>query len=285
MTYYIKPRRLNIIYTFECNARCSHCCYSCSPEKVEKMDFEFAKRLIDDATAIPTISEVSFSGGEIFLHPEEILSLIRYARLKNFSVICNTNGFWGANKEKADRLMKVLRSHNISLLSLSYDYFHSEFVPQTSIINICNLAKKYGVYLNLKCVIGGNQSIFSFLSLLENYLEDVPIVLSNCLKVGRARNFDSYICTRSENIVNFRCDSLMKEITVYPDGTLTPCCAPVIEPYFFSKCNLYDMPLSNSISELAKNERINYVCKYGVPPIDGNALSLCDICKKYFTEL
>ena len=274
---------INFIYTYSCNCVCRHCCFDCSPNNHEKLSYEKVDGIIQQIKKFPFIKSISFSGGEIFLFLEELEELIRKARLNKLQVVCNTNGFWGENAEHAEKIMKHLKRLGISLLSLSYDRFHAEFIPFDAICNIIRLSKRLGINTNIKGVIlRDDKGFFQLIDNVQNSVVEVPIFASCCMKYGRAKQEFTDEQFINEEILNTRCDSLGRELTIYPNGDVTPCRSPAS---FFNKIILGNINY-NSLEEilfaLSNNRCINKYMKYGFStqnfPQELNIQSLCDLC-------
>lgn len=286
---YLQPKHLNLVYTYSCNASCRHCCFSCSPIRTEKMDICFAKDIINDVIKFSGMTDISLSGGEVFLYLEEIFSIIRFAKIKKLNVSCNTNGYWGENRENADKIMRKLRALNISLLSISYDFFHKEFVPVNAIKNIIEFAKKYDININLKGIIfKDSPNVFQLMNDLGEEIDDIPVIASYCLQAGRAANMLDESNLVHRKLRNRRCNSLGNDITIYPDGMVCPCCSPMLKANYFGLGNLYETSLETVLGNLNINESLFRLKKYGFPKTKDEGMlsiqTLCDICRNYFEK-
>lgn len=58
----IEPDMVAILLTDQCNAQCSMCCFSCSPQKKQVADEQVMREIIKQASAMPNIKKVGFSG-------------------------------------------------------------------------------------------------------------------------------------------------------------------------------------------------------------------------------
>lgn len=281
----IVPTTLNFIYTYYCNFACDHCCFSCSPLYQEKISTEAMVHFIDEAAMNSGIDSVSFSGGEIFCFFDELLPVIRHARLKGFSVICNSNGYWGESLENANQIIRKLKTLNIQLLSISYDCFHNKYISQQSIENILQLSRKYDLNVNLKGVLLKNHDrIFQLVSQFGPSITEVPIIESICLRMGRAADTIEQEFFLQEPLYNGRCTSLGRDIVVYPNGAVAPCCSPVMSelPYIFG--NIYTSSFLEIIERFNNDKTLCKWVKYGIPISAGKDLqlqTLCDICREY----
>lgn len=81
---------LQIEVTARCNERCIHC-YIPNAKKDSGMDMELSLilRVLDEAKEMGTL-QVTFSGGELFMH-KEIDKILRHARKNDFSIIILSN--------------------------------------------------------------------------------------------------------------------------------------------------------------------------------------------------
>ncbi|MFI3212909.1 MAG: radical SAM protein [Eubacteriales bacterium] len=280
----ILPRNIIILYTLECNARCRHCCFSCSPDQKEKLNVNTVKNIIDDIIKYPSITNISFSGGEIFLYPDEILELLFYARSKGLNIQCTTNGFWGENIVIAERIMKRLQSVNLSTLTISFDEFHKEFISVESIDTLIQLAAKYRIHVEIKGVaVNGSKSVYELLNDLPHRLLDVNVKEIICLPVGRAFS----LVSKNQYLVNpteyFTCPSIGRDVTIYPQGYVVPCCSPVPNPKTFNIGNINNNSLSEIINSY-NDMRIKKIYKYGLIneiTDENRQKSICEICSDY----
>lgn len=284
----IVPSTLNFIYTYYCNFACSHCCFSCSPTCQVKLDIESMERLIDEAAMISSITTVSFSGGEMFCFFEELLPVIRRARLKGFSVVCNSNGYWGKPYESAERIVRKLKALNVQLLSLSYDCFHNEFVSQEAIENILQLSKKYNLNVNLKGVLLKNHDrIFQLASRFSSSITEVPVTESVCLRMGRAVDTIEQDCFLQEALYDMHCISLGRDIVVYPNGSVSPCCSPVMSELPYALKDIYTSSLAQILKQFNEDKILCNWMKYGIPHSkekNFHPQTLCGLCREYLEK-
>ena len=89
----ILPHTLSIITTHQCTAACEHCCFTCTPYVTKAIPHERLDSLIDEATEIPTIKIVVFTGGECFLLGRKLDDLIARANSHGLITRVVTNGY------------------------------------------------------------------------------------------------------------------------------------------------------------------------------------------------
>ncbi len=120
------PRYLHptIRITTKCTQSCSHCCYSCSPQKSDMMSVETARE-IGQFLKANEILAITIMGGEFYCNPDwkeifhELLSEtgVAYVRLV-------TNGDWA--QDRTDEVLDVLEAYKSFLkVSISMDRWHT----------------------------------------------------------------------------------------------------------------------------------------------------------------
>lgn len=126
---------LSIDVTTRCNLRCKHCCISCGEIPAVDLSKEDCIKLIKWSEK-NGITHITFSGGEIFLHPH-ILEILKYAR-DNFqgkiSIITNATLL---NKELADFL-----ATNIDDVSVSLDGYNEKSVDNIRGMGVFSIVEK-----------------------------------------------------------------------------------------------------------------------------------------------
>ena len=186
----MKPSGLHLLLTYKCNASCGHCFLSCSPQQKGTMSAEEANGYIDQAAKIPYINHLFIEGGEPFLYPDTVRTIIKRATDKGFWIGLLSNGFWAANDEKAREVLAPLIEAGLTNLDISTDAWHSEFVPLERAERAARVAQELGVEAELMVCAGGvNES--SVLTKLKT--DGFDISPSGIVCKGRASTSD--ICT------------------------------------------------------------------------------------------
>jgi len=125
----MQVRGLHLLLTYKCNARCRHCFLNSGPDRAELYSPAFAREIVAEAVRIASVDHIFIEGGEPFLYPELMLTVIDRASEAGIWVGALTNGFWAVSKEKARDVLKPLIAAGLQSLSLSTDAWHEEFVP------------------------------------------------------------------------------------------------------------------------------------------------------------
>ena len=223
---HIEPDKLAFILTDKCTAECDICCFSCSPQNSTFQSLNMIKSLIIEGAKRKSISTVGFSGGEPFLAYKEMLEATHLAHQLGLSVICTSNGFWGANKESAKAKLIELKEAGLSKLSLSCDLFHQQYVPIDSLKNILTICNELDIPADIGSVITKDRSDISELtSCLSQQLINVPHYRIPCLPVGNAHSkihpdkliYDERILEKENHC--YECSYL----AIYVNGDVYPC--------------------------------------------------------------
>lgn len=109
---------MQIEVTSRCNEQCLHC-YIPNENKTTDIEFSLALDVLDQLKDMGTVS-VSFSGGELFLHPQ-IKDILRRAKKNDFMITILSNVTL-----LDDDLIDVLKELNISLLQVSLYSMNAE---------------------------------------------------------------------------------------------------------------------------------------------------------------
>lgn len=287
------------IFTFCCTAACKHCCFSCSPSRSEKIEIDLVKHILNSPYFIHDFKTVFFSGGELFLYYDEIIDLMNIAKI-HFEIQCATNGFWGEEFGQAEKIIKKLKKVGLTKLLISYDEYHSEFIPPSSIQNILILCKRYLLDVEIQCTVCKKSWRIAETSrmLLENITE-ISISESAVLMIGNARNnFNENDLIYENQKVNDRCLGA-DAITIFPDGSVYSCCSPVgySIPHLKQGKLTIDMD-DRQMQQVVENDILfRNLVKYGISgtckrrwPLKEiwqkeRYVNVCDICYHFLSQI
>ena len=152
-----------IFLTKYCNADCKFCIYK-SPRKKNKNEStnnELTEIGIQKCIEFINNSNIGYllisGGGEPFLKLSHIFNLIE--NVKTEEIVIVSNGFWGANLEKAleilNNMEKIQKKRHIKItIRISVDKWHTEKLGTNHIKNIINIfSKNYTSNKNFKLKI------------------------------------------------------------------------------------------------------------------------------------
>ena len=129
----VPPRMLSILTTRRCTAACDHCCVGAGPHASAAIPVERIHRLIDEATRIPSLELIGFTGGECFLLGRDLDELVGHASAAGFTTRAISNGYWARDRRAADERIGGLRARGLDELVLSTGTFHQRFVIVNSV--------------------------------------------------------------------------------------------------------------------------------------------------------
>ncbi|MDF2986039.1 MAG: radical superfamily enzyme [Eubacterium sp.] len=224
---------ISIMISNECNYNCSHCIESSSLNESERLPLSKLTGLID-AAGIISASEngnlrISFTGGEPFLHFNDLLECAKTAKRNGaYRIDCITNCFWAADFDNALKLLKEVKNAGIDHLSFSYDQYHSSFIELEQIKNAFKAAVESGIEIKFKIILfKGSERAYEFLEKISDItpgkrfsMEELP-----GLPLGRAMNLERAMFLFGEGIPSGKCQGIGNMLVTY-DGDVYPCCCP-----------------------------------------------------------
>ena len=138
-----------IIPTYLCTASCRHCLYGCSPKADKHYIEETECEKLCEYLAMLNCHSMHIGGGEPFLNPEKLITLVRTMRKYNISVdYIETNASWlasGMDEVNAINLLHELKSVGGHSILISVDPFHIEFIPLKKVLKLIDYCEKAGM--------------------------------------------------------------------------------------------------------------------------------------------
>ncbi len=139
------PVGSGIITNYNCTAACRHCMFASSPDcKKEYISEDMCEKTAELLVESGAYS-VHIGGGEPFMNFDALCTLISVLGKKGIGIdYIETNGFWGRDEALAHKRLERLAELGSPQIMVSVDPFHIEYVPLSSVINLCNLLTEYG---------------------------------------------------------------------------------------------------------------------------------------------
>lgn len=216
------PRGLAVMVTRRCNMTCGHCSVESSPRAgdTEPTEQELTK-LIHDAAAAG-IPFVNFTGGEPMLREDIVLRMIRLATRLGVAATMTTNGFWGKSAARARKTVSELRKAGLSLLTVSYDRYHAEYLGPQAVKNIEAAAApaRLPMNINITC-LADSPELGEYEREFRN-LKSARLRFYDIQPLGRARNLQP--AELHARLEGFCSASGVPAIT--EDGRMTACNGP-----------------------------------------------------------
>jgi MoaA/NifB/PqqE/SkfB family radical SAM enzyme len=140
--------RLGMILTDRCNIRCSHCIFDCRTSRGPSSDLAVIEGLIAAAAASQRVTLIGFTGGEPFLELSRLVRLTALAVGHGLKAGVTTNGYWGTTAAAAAARLSKLPG--LTVLAVSTDQFHQQFVPVHRVRNIIRACSQVGVRCHVR---------------------------------------------------------------------------------------------------------------------------------------
>jgi len=145
--------KLAFYFTLTCNARCDHCITEAGPQVRRKMTLADARAVVASVARTPHLNGLVFTGGESFIHRNELLELVRDCTAAGLTSEVVTNGFWATSRGAARAAIAPFRAAGLGMLRLSIDRFHLPYVaPQRVQTALLALADE-GYERHVTCVV------------------------------------------------------------------------------------------------------------------------------------
>lgn len=234
----IRPEEFVINLTNRCPLKCSHCCFSSDMQQVGHLQEAEILRAIDEVARCGSITRVNFVGGEPLLHPEIVEHGCAHARSLGLEASITTSAFFAKTDERAERTLAPLARAGLTRIIISYDDPHAKFLPEKFVVNACRAARRLGLHVKISVVIEPGCRIDAaymarLLELPEGGDENVHVYEVAINSTGRALDGvdEAERRERRQERRAFRgpCNSMLRQISVGPEGDISPCCG-VIPP-------------------------------------------------------
>ncbi|ARQ05161.1 YydG family peptide radical SAM peptide maturase [Macrococcoides caseolyticum] len=290
---------VTINLTSKCNAKCDHCCFSCSPQSTIKMENDYIIKLVKEFCENETIETISFTGGEIFLDYEFLLKLYELILPYGKAITVISNGFWGGSKRLVEKYFNDMKKYNVQALTISHDEFHKPFVKTNNVKNILKYAQQVdGISVSLSVAVTKDKMSNNILKELDDAILGIAVTKFPLIDVGEAKHIEPssiHSIYNLDNKVALNCPGY--EVVYHHDGEIYPCCSPGI---FETKLSLrYDenQSFDDTVNYLYTNLLLYIIRKesfnWFINILEKNQMleefniknefsSICSICKNLF---
>ncbi len=229
---FVRPRILSILTTRRCPAACDHCSVGAGPREIDAIPVERIHRLIDEATRIPSLERIGFSGGECFLLGRDLDELVGHASRLGFITRVITNGYWAVSPRVARDRVAAIRERGLDEMMLSTGSFHQRFVSVDRVIAAARAAAESGILTRIS-IEACDQSTFDDAVLFESLAD---LVASGSVHLSRDPwivdaggrgladlSHDAYLDDVGSRGLG-RCAQVLDVISVTSDQKLIACC-------------------------------------------------------------
>ena len=145
--------KLALYFTLTCNARCDHCITEAGPRVRRKMTLADARAVVAAIARTPQLDGIVFTGGESFLHRDELLELVRDCTAAGLKSEVVTNGFWATSRGAARAAIAPFRAAGLGMVRLSIDRFHLPYVAPERVHTALAALADEGYERHVTCVV------------------------------------------------------------------------------------------------------------------------------------
>ena len=139
---------IHFLLTYTCNFECDHCFLYCSPRTKGTFTLKQIRYALAEIKEIPSITSVSFEGGEPFLFYPLLLEAIKLSHLQGLRTTIETNTYWATTQQDAELWLKPLHDAGLDLLDVSDDEYHHGQTADTSAKRAVRAAEHMGLETN-----------------------------------------------------------------------------------------------------------------------------------------
>lgn len=212
--------------TERCNLHCGHCLFS-ADKNGKDMSLIDLVHWINELSETGKYTEIGFSGGEPFIVSDLLREGIAKACSLGLKTTVVTNAFWADSFNNALKILKKLGP--LTLLGVSFDKFHQEFIPINNLKNAIIAANHIGIKTNIRFTYLHDENLER--KEVERIFSDIvnitTIESQPMLNAGRAGHLSNE--NGSENTVDKKANKPCAASNVHmlaPDGTVYLCCGP-----------------------------------------------------------
>jgi len=258
-----KVNEIGIVVGYKCNFSCSHCVTS--KYKPYRLTLKEIQLLISEINK-HNLRSILFVGGEPTLYIRDINKIIsKLNNLERKKIKITTNGHFAIDINSTKKILKSFLYLNA--VQLSYDKFHSKFLPFQNVRILYNVCNELGIDFSVILTIDSPLDVYIAKKLSK--IGKFEIGIQKVLPLGKAKkNKISYLYpTFDKNVLKKFCPSLGKIKYLCGQGFSICCSAlvynasvegtvhPTIEEHLNS--HFYKMISSFRLSEIAKKLKVS----------------------------
>jgi len=282
--------------TMACNFKC-HCCAQPAESSIDSsIPKSAACRVIDEFYNLQMLKRVHFTGGEPFLEYDILVNLASHANSLGISSGVVTNASWCTSDSIAQGRSEELEKCGVDLIAVSYDAYHSKFIPLGNIVSLIKTAQNIGQEVVVLSVLSDDLESETD-ALLRELLNQCTVEIRKrwLVPVGRAscEPFEKHALS----LKDFEGETCIQNLgTILPNGELFPCCSAGTHQKLsigniskFSAAEMLEFRRRNGLLEILKREGpIGVLCR--LPSHVRNRLKIekysssCHLCYKIIDD-
>jgi len=198
------------------------------------LDFEKIAKYLNQATEIPSIKVVVFTGGECFLLQEDLTRAVEYANDLGYITRCVSNAYWAIDNNTSHQKLKPLLRAGLKEINFSTGDHHLKYVPLENVIRATKLACQAGLTTVVNIELYKNAKTKSKLrTIFSNLKKDYNNLIVNyglwIPNGGQSKIYhDKQHRLNSKTIDKIGCDSILSSISITPKNEVISCCGMYI---------------------------------------------------------
>ena len=151
-----------------------------------------------------------------------------------FIVRLVTNAWWAFTYRSAYEFLSQLYSIGLKELNISYDDFHSRYIPAYKVKNAIEAAVDLGLstciaIIKHKYSIISEETVLKYLEITDmDIIRKVKIITDYFQPLGRGKYLSCSLPTNKNNKYRIPCNEILKSIGVLPNGDVLACCGHII---------------------------------------------------------
>ena len=235
---------------------------------------------IDQAREIRTLRLLSLTGGEPFLLLELLCKIASYAKDSGLETEVVTNCYWAEKTIETKAILAKLAHSGVSIINMSVDDFHQEFIPFGNIVNCYEAARELGLKVTLQCTFSSNSKL-RLAGIIELLGKKNILVLGKSpvdSSIGRvcAIGFESPFVPAGRgtgmrikqwimitDLPRGGCQHVLRDIAIDPSGFVLPCCSAACVVGSARLGNARETPLKELIEKANTSEVFQTLASQG----------------------
>ncbi|MBB5909965.1 MoaA/NifB/PqqE/SkfB family radical SAM enzyme [Actinoalloteichus hymeniacidonis] len=190
-----------------------------SPQRTERLTLDEVRTALESGRHNGK-RHVTFSGGEVFLYPEQMVEVISFATGLGFVVDVESNAFWARSEAIARKKLAPFVEAGLAGMALSADAFHVEFFPVDRTINAARIGREFGLVTEINFCPSTQTEVDEQIKAALTAAGE-PFIMNELLDRGRGKGLlNISIGRRVDELPD--CDSLTT--TVHATGDMYACC-------------------------------------------------------------
>lgn len=285
---------LGVILHDRCNAKCSICSLSCSPDAPNELDIDRLQEIISSCVGT-TIKYVSFTGGEPFLRYKELKQLVTFTHTAGLKPSIVTNAFWATSLDESIKRLTELKDSGLERINFSCDNHHKEFIPISNINNAMLACETIELPYILAMSRLKDEKLGQIVDQFDHSISCLKLLVNACQPVGAAvENYSYSDFERPLTSFDSSCP-YAGIVTIHSSGEIFPCCAHYVFQTNLNIANYSEVLMPEVLTRIKNNGLLYLLRNKGLAPFiseypelalqnHSRFASPCEICANLFTS-